>query len=88
MMSDDGCEAVLVRLSRVSILAADAARAERTRQRCRALLEQQSRRQPVRARREIPFGFKPVIVGTFCVFCVVYVSALVTTAFQLKGLIH
>ena len=88
MMSDDGMEAVVVRLSRLPTLAPDAARAERTRRRCRALLDQQSRRQPVRSRLEIPFGFKPVIVGTICVFCVVYVSALVATAFQLQGLIH
>src|SRR5438067_1369019 len=57
----------------------------------RDYLREEQRRQPgcpVRSRLEIPVAFGPVIVGTFCVFSVMYVSALVATAFTLQGLMH
>ena len=74
-------------LARLPHLAADAARAERTRQQCRALLGRQRRgRERLRAGVD---GAKsvltPAAVGAFCAFCVLYFGALVATAMLLEA---
>jgi hypothetical protein len=77
-------------LARLPMLAPDAARADRTRRRCRALLERQRRQrdyllQHVDMARPRP---RPLVVGVFCLFCLVYVSELMATTFRLQGLIR
>lgn len=77
------------RLSRLPTLIADPVRSDRTRRRCRALLERQRREPPVRSRPGTArWRFGPAVVGVFCVFYVVYVGALVTTTLQLQHLLH
>jgi hypothetical protein len=89
MTSDDSNESTLAYLSRLPILTADPTRAERTRRRCRALLGRERQRKPLLSRIETARpGVGPVIVGVVCVFCVMYVSALVATAFRVQGLLR
>jgi hypothetical protein len=89
MTSNDCNEATLAYLSRLPILSADPTRAERTRRRCRALLGPERRRKPLPSRIEFARpGVGAVIVSAFCVFCIMYVSALVATAFRVQGLLR
>jgi hypothetical protein len=90
MMSDHVDEAKLGRLAELPILASDPKRAERTRRRCRARLMRQPRSwECLVSQVEIaPRGRGPVVVSAFCVFYVVYVSALVATALRLHGLLR
>ena len=74
-------------LARLPPVAADAVRADRTRQRCRALLARE-RRGRKRLRTEVARAatvLRPVAVGVFCVFCLVYVGALLVTAVLLES---
>jgi hypothetical protein len=73
-------------LARMPRLAADRARANRTRQRCRALLGK--RRGRARARDGLALArsvARPMAAGAFCAFCVLYVGALVATAVLLQA---
>src|SRR5215510_3046944 len=83
MTSNHGDEATLDNpsLSRLPVLASDPARADRTRRRCRALLNRQHRRREQilsRAHVERP-RLAPVILGLFCVLYTIYVGALLAT---------
>ena len=74
-------------LTQLIVLAPDAARAERVRVRCRTQLE---RHRPRAARGEAIAGFAwrvlaPAGVGAFCIL---YVTVLVVTTLQLKGVFH
>ena len=87
MTSNDPDDARLERVGPLPCLAPDPERAGRTRARCRAQLERRRRRSTHMvstvgfARRALT----PVVVGGFCVFFVLYVSALVTTTLRLQG---
>ena len=77
-------------LGGLSRLEPDARRADRTRQRCRAVLH---RRRVARIRTDVrlraierieaPRRLSPVAIGVFCFLCVVYVGELVATAVRL-----
>jgi hypothetical protein len=88
-MSNDFDEARLERLAGLPILAPDPKRAERTRRLCRARLRRRQRgleqlvSQVDIARR----GLRPIVVSAVCVFCIVYVSALVATTLRLRDLL-
>jgi hypothetical protein len=86
MTSTDLDEAI----AQLPIIACDPTRADRTRRRCRALLgRQQRRRDHVVSRIDIAQRvLAPVIVGAFCVFFIVYVTALVAATFALQRLLH
>jgi hypothetical protein len=86
MTSNDLDEAI----AQLPIIASDPTRADRTRRRCRALLRRQQRRwDHVVSRIDIARrGLAPVFVGAFCVFFIVYVTALVATTLGLQGLLH
>ena len=90
MTSNDRSESTPADLTPLAILAADPARAERTRRRCIALLAREHRRrEPTRSRVEIArSGLGALILGVVCLFCVVYVSALAATAFRVQGLLR
>jgi hypothetical protein len=88
MTLDDPENAAQTILSRLPRLSAEATRAERTRQRCRVLLDGQRRQ---RDRIRVPFQAlrsigEPAILGAFGAFFIVYVGALVATAIQLQDL--
>jgi hypothetical protein len=88
MTSDDRHEAD-ARLARLPLLVADAARAERTRLRCRTLLERQRPERPIRPQNgDLRWRVAPAVVGVFCVFYLVYVGALVSTTLQIERLLR
>jgi hypothetical protein len=90
MTANDDDEATVERLAWLPGLSSDPVRADRTKQRCRALLSHRQHRASehafprVSARRRLA----PVIVGAFCVFYVVYVCALVATTLRLQDLLR
>jgi hypothetical protein len=88
MTSDDRDDATVASLARLPALAPDPARADRTRQRCRALLtRQQSLREPLLPR--FPAArprLAAVTVAAFCLLSIVYVGALVATVVRLRDL--
>ncbi len=86
MSADDVHDARVAGLEQLPRLRPDAEYVERTRLRLRAEL---SRR---RGRPDRTVGFawrrpRPVAVS-FCVFCILYVCALVTTTLRLQGMIR
>ncbi len=89
MMSGDFDEARLEPLAGLPMLASDPKRAERTRRLCRARLGQQRSMDRVISQVDIARrGLGPVVVSAFCVFYIVYVSALVATTLRLQGLLR
>ena len=80
-------------LSRLAALEPDRARAERTRQHCRALLGRQRAAQTRSAARALtikgiaatPSPLPPVVLGAFCLLGAAYVGELFATAIRLLG---
>jgi hypothetical protein len=90
MMSDDFDEVRLEHLAGLPILASDPKRDERTRRLCRARLDRQQRSlEHVVSQVDIGRrGLGPLVVSAFCVFYIVYVSALVGTTLRLQDLLR
>jgi hypothetical protein len=89
MTANDGDEATLELLAWLPGLSSDPARADRTRRRCRALLNHRQHRageQVVPRSSVVRRRLAPVIIGAFCVFYIVYVGALVATTLRLQNL--
>ena len=87
MTSYDTCDISVEALKRLQSLAPDPSRADRVRLRCRAQLGRNRNRQ---VRAEVITGFArrvlvAVVVGGFCAL---YLTALVSMTFRLRGLLY
>jgi hypothetical protein len=90
MTSSDSYDARLELLARLPRVEPDSARVDRTRSRCRALLERRRHRSE-HAAAMIEFARRTVAsatVGGFWVLYVVYVCALVATSFGLEAVLR
>ena len=84
MMTNDVDDLRLEGLAALAALTPDPKRADRTRRRCLAHLARQRRRQERGRGRVARPVLRPLALGTFCVFCVFYLGALVATTLRLE----
>jgi hypothetical protein len=86
MTSDDLVDAI----AKLPITASDSTRAAHTRQRCYDVLARKRRRRAhIVSRVDIARrGLTPVVVGAFCLFVIVYLTALLSTTLGLERVLH